>query len=330
MRRFLWPAVVLALIVAYPLVFSSPFQQRLGALVLLYAIAASSWNIVGGYAGQMSVGHVVFFGCGAYAAMGGYAHFALSPLVGIPAGIVLAVGIAAVIGVPTLRLAGHYFSMATIAVAELARLVVNNTNYLGAAVGLSGPPVPRNVFDLSFISALPYYYIFLTVLAITLLITWKMTNSRMGFYLRAIKDSERAARSLGAPASRTKLYAYMLSAGLTSVAGALYAMMFGFVDPESGLGILISVKMLIMAALGGAGLLFGPLVGAAILVPLEEISNSLLGGKGAGLTFVVYGAIIVLIARFQPGGLLTLFKRLLERPGKKADSASAAGASHAS
>jgi branched-chain amino acid transport system permease protein len=262
--------------------------------------------------------------------MGGYAHFALSPLVGIPAGIVLAVGIAAVVGVPTLRLAGHYFSMATIAVAELARLVVNNTNYLGAAVGLSGPPVPRNVFDLSFISALPYYYIFLAVLAITLLITWKMANSRMGFYLRAIKDSERAARSLGAPASRTKLYAYMLSAAGTSVAGALYAMMFGFVDPESGLGILISVKMLIMAALGGAGLLFGPLVGAAILVPLEEISNSLLGGKGAGLTFVVYGAIIVLIARFQPGGLLTLFKRLLERPAKKVESASAAGASHAS
>ncbi len=105
----------------------------------------------------------------------------------------------------------------------------------------------------------------------------------------------------------------MLSAGLTSVAGALYATMFGFVDPESGLGILISVKMLIMAALGGAGLLFGPLVGAAILVPLEEISNNLLGGNGAGLTFVVYGAIIVLIARFQPGGILTLIKRLWAR-----------------
>ena len=186
------------------------------------------------------------------------------------------------IGVPTLRLSGHYFSMATIAVAELVRLIVTNTDYLGAAVGLSGPTVPRNVFDLSFISALPYYYLFLSVLLITLGITWWMANSRMGFYLRAIKDSERAARSLGAPASRTKLYAFMLSAGLTSVAGALYAMMFGFVDPESGLGILISVKMLIMAALGGAGLLFGPLVGAAILVPLEEISNNLLGGKGAG------------------------------------------------
>ncbi|MBO4228333.1 branched-chain amino acid ABC transporter permease [Bradyrhizobium neotropicale] len=331
MRRTLWLLIALALVVAYPLVFTTPFQQRLGALVLLYAIAASAWNIVGGYAGQISVGHVVFFGCGAYAAMGAYTHFALSPVVGIPAGIVFAVLIAAVIGRPTLRLSGHYFSMATIAVAELARLIVTNTEYLGAAVGLSGPTVPRNVFDLSFISALPYYYLFLAVLIITLAITWWMTRSRMGFYLRAIKDSERAARSLGAPASRIKLYAYMLSAGLTSVAGALYAMMFGFVDPESGLGILISVKILIMAALGGAGLLFGPFVGAAILVPLEEISNSLLGGKGAGLTFVVYGAIIVLIARFQPGGILALINRLwAKRRPKPMDESIAQEAGHAS
>jgi branched-chain amino acid transport system permease protein len=322
MRRLIWLSVVAAIAIAYPLLLSSPFQQRLGALVLLYAIAASAWNIVGGYAGQVSVGHVVFFGCGAYAAMGSYAKFGLSPLFGIPGGIVIAVGLAAIIGVPTLRLSGHYFSMATIAVAETVRLIVTNTEWLGAAVGLSGPTVPRNVFDLSFLSSLPYYYLFLVVLAITLFITWWMTNSRMGFYLRAIKDSERAARSLGAPAARTKLYAYMLSAALTSVAGALYAMMFGFVDPESGLGILISVKILIMAALGGAGLLFGPLVGAAILVPLEEISNSWLGGRGAGLTFVLYGAIIVVIARFQPGGLLSLFMR---RRKQSADT----GAGHA-
>ena len=163
MRRLLWPSVALALVVAYPLLFSTPFQQRLGALVLLYAIAASAWNIVGGYAGQVSVGHVVFFGCGAYAAMGAYAHFALSPLVGIPVGIVVSVAIAAVVGVPTLRLSGHYFSMATIAVAELVRLIVSNTDYLGAGVGLSGPTVPRNIFDLSFISALPYYYLFLAI-----------------------------------------------------------------------------------------------------------------------------------------------------------------------
>ncbi|MGA9303024.1 MAG: branched-chain amino acid ABC transporter permease, partial [Bradyrhizobium sp.] len=128
-----WLSVLVAVIVAYPLLFSTPFQQRLGALVLLYAIAASAWNIVGGYAGQVSVGHVVFFGCGAYAAMGAYTHFGWSPLLGIPIGIVVSAGIAAVIGVPTLRLSGHYFSMATIAVAELVRLIVTNTPYLGSA-----------------------------------------------------------------------------------------------------------------------------------------------------------------------------------------------------
>src|SRR6195256_2776595 len=309
MRRFIWPSVALALVIAYPLLFSTPFQQRLGALILLYAIAASAWNIVGGYAGQVSVGHVVFFGCGAYASMAAYSHFALPPLVGIPVGVAAAVLIAAVIGVPTLRLSGHYFSMATIAVAELVRVLSSTSEFLGGAQGLSGPPVPRSVLDLSFISATPYYYIFLAVLVFLLGMTRWIEGARMGFYLRAIKDSERAARSLGVSAGRYKLYAYMLSAAFTALAGSLYLTMFGFVDPESGFGILISVKMLVMAALGGAGQLFGPLVGALILVPLEELSNSLLGGQGAGLTFVVYGAIIVIIARFLPSGLLSLLDR---------------------
>jgi branched-chain amino acid transport system permease protein len=307
MRRVLRPVLIGAFVLAYPLLTAgSAVYQRLGALVLLAAIGASAWNLIGGYAGQVSVGHAVFFGCGVYAAIAGYTHFDLPPIAGAPVGALIAVLIAALIGVPTLRLSGHYFSMATIAVAELVRVLIINWEWVGGAQGISGPAVPRTIFDLSFISAAPYYYIFLAVLAAILFMTWRIENSRMGFYLRAIKDSERAARSLGVAAGRYKLYAYMLSAGLTAVAGSLYAIMFGFVDPESGFGILISVKMLIMAALGGAGLLFGPLVGALILVPLEEISNSLLGGKGAGLTFVVYGAIIVIIARFLPSGLLAL------------------------
>ena len=314
-RRWLWPLLWLAAALVYPLVFQSAFQQRLGALVLLYAVAASAWNIVGGYAGQISIGHVVFFGCGAYGALASYMHLGLPPLAGIPFGVAASVAIAALVGVPTLRLSGHYFSMATIAVAELVRLIVTNTEFLGAAVGLSGPTVPRSVLDFSFISAVPYYYLFLATLLLTLTITWRMENSRMGYYLRAVKGSERAARSLGAAAGRYKLYAYMLSAALTAVAGGLYAILFGFVDPDSGLGILTSVKMLIMAALGGAGFLFGPLVGAAILVPLEEVSNNLFGGKGAGLTFVVYGAVIMLLARFLPGGLLDLVRRLRQRRG---------------
>ncbi len=302
-------AVALAVALAYPLLFSTAFEQRLGALVLLYAISASAWNIVGGYAGQISVGHVVFFGCGAYGSLAAYTHWGWPPLAGLPLGVAAALLIAGVIGVPTLRLSGHYFSMATIAVAELARLLVTNTDALGGAQGLSGPVVPRSVWDLSFLSAVPYYYLFLGVLVVTLAITWRMERNRMGYYLRAIKGSERAARSLGAAAPRYKLLAFLLSAALTAVAGGLYSTLFGFIDPESGLGILVSVKLLIMAALGGAGTLFGPLIGAAILVPLEEFSNNLLGGKGGGPTFVLYGAVIMLLARFLPGGLLGLLRK---------------------
>ena len=303
------PLLAFAAALAYPWLATGAFEQRLGALVLLSAITASAWNIVGGYAGQISVGHVVFFGCGAYGSLAAYALWGWPPLAGLPLGVAAAVAIAGLIGVPTLRLSGHYFSMATIAVAELARLLVTNSDTLGAAQGLSGPVLPRTVWDMSFLSAVPYYYLFLAVLCVTLGITWWMERSRMGYYLRAIKGSERAARSLGAAAPRYKLLAFLLSAALTAVAGGLYATLFGFVDPESGVGILVSVKMLIMAALGGAGTLFGPLIGAAILVPLEEFSNNLLGGKGGGPTFVVYGAVIMLLARFLPGGLLGLFRR---------------------
>jgi branched-chain amino acid transport system permease protein len=325
MQRYLLAGVLGAIALAYPfLTAGSPVYQRLGALVLLAAIGGSAWNLVGGYAGQISVGHSVFFGAGAYAAIAGYTHFGLPPIAGAPVGALIAVLIAAAIGVPTLRLSGHYFSMATIAVAELARVLIVNWEWVGGAQGISGPAVPRTVLDLSFTSAVPYYYIFLLTLGAILFVTWRIEHSRMGFYLRAIKDSERAARSLGVAAGRYKLYAYMLSAGLTAVAGSLYATMFGFVDPESGFGILISVKMLIIAALGGAGFLFGPLVGALILVPLEEISNSMLGGRGAGLTFVVYGAIIVIIARFLPSGLLTLFAKHPRKAKSKPEQANAA------
>jgi branched-chain amino acid transport system permease protein len=299
---------LLVLVLIYPVLASgSAVYSRMGALVLLAAIGASAWNIVGGYAGQVSVGHAVFFGFGAYSSAVAFVHADLPPIVGAPLGMVVSVALAAVIGVPTLRLSGHYFSMATIAVGELVRVLASTSDFLGSAQGLGGPAMPRTVFDLSFLSAVPYYYIFLAVLAVVLLVTWRIECGRMGFYLRAIKDSERAARSLGVSAGRYKLYAYMLSGAFASLAGSLYFCMFGFVDPDSGFGILISVKMLVMAALGGAGQLFGPLVGALILVPLEELSNSYFGGQGAGITFVVYGAIIVIIARFLPSGLLSLF-----------------------
>ena len=310
--RWSW-AVVAAALLLYPFVLTGAFYERMGADLLLAAIAASSWNIVGGYAGQISVGHAVFFGAGAYAPLLLYTHWQLPPVLGVPLGVVVSIVIAIVIGMPTFRLQGHYFSMATIAVAELVRIVVSNWDFVGAATGMMGPAVPRSVLDLSFRSAVPYYYIFLAVLVCILALTWFLERGRMGYYWRAIRAGERAARSLGVPVRRYKLYALMLSAAFTSLAGSLYSLMVGFIDPDSGFGILVSVEMIITAALGGIGTLLGPLLGAAILVPLRTATNSLFGGGGSGLTYILYGGIILVLARFEPGGLLELRRRVVAR-----------------
>jgi branched-chain amino acid transport system permease protein len=321
-----WPLVLLVFlaIAAWPLLVQDVFLQRIGALVLLAAITASAWNLLGGYAGQVSIGHAVYFGAGAYSSLVVFNQWGWPPIAGAPIGVLISMAVSAVVGTPTFRLRGHYFSMATIAAAELVRILASNWPLVGAAVGLMGPPVPRTVWDLSFISPLPYHYIFLAVLTVLLGMTWLMTRSRMGYYLAAIRGGDRAARSLGVPVLRYKMYALLLSAGFTSIGGSLYAIMVGFADPDSTLGILISVKMVIVAALGGAGTLFGPLIGAMILVPLEETTNAAFGGGGSGITFIVYGAIIVLIARFQPGGVAALWHSVTSRKAPSRRSAGAA------
>ena len=319
MRRgvALWLALGLVVIVAWPPLVDNVYYQRIGALVLLAAISASAWNIVGGFAGQISIGHAIFFGAGAYASLVVFTQFGWPPIAGVPLGIAVSVVLAVLVGTPTFRLRGHYFAMATIAAAELIRILVANWPLTGAAIGLMGPATPRGLADLSFTSPLPYYYLFLAVLVVLLALTRWMQVSRMGYYLRAINAGDRAARSLGVPVLRYKLYALMLSAAFTSVAGSLYAVMIGFADPDSVLGILVSVKMVIMAAAGGAGTLFGPFLGAILLVPLEEATNAIFGGSGGGVTYIVYGAIIMLVARFAPGGLVDVVRRLHEHRGRR-------------
>jgi branched-chain amino acid transport system permease protein len=311
----------MAALLLYPLIFSGPFYRDIGAAFLLAAVSASAWNIVGGYAGQVSVGHSMFFGLGAYTPLLFYTLWGWSPLAGIPAGCLLSIALALLIGMPTFRLTGHYFSMATIAVAELIRIFFGTWTLVGAAIGLQGPATARAWWDLTFRSELPYYYIFLAVLGTLLGVTFAIERRRFGFYLRAIKASERAARSLGVPVRQTKMKALALSAAFTSAAGSLYAVKTGFIDPDSGFGILVSVQMVIVAALGGAGTLFGPLVGALILVPLQTAANTWFGGGGSGLTFILYGGIIVLIARFEPGGLFELWRRLAPRRWRRAHAA---------
>jgi branched-chain amino acid transport system permease protein len=302
--------ILAACLLLYPVAFSEPFYLDIGVTVLLAAISASAWNIVGGYAGQISVGHSMFFGLGAYAPLLFYTLFGWTPIAGIPIGIAASIILGVIIGVPTFRLTGHYFSMATIAVAELIRIFFGTWDLVGAAIGLQGPAAARGWWDMSFRSEVPYYYIFLGVLGLLLGLTYAIERRRFGYSLRAIKAGERASRSLGVPVQLTKIRALVFSAIFTSIAGSLYSLKTGFIDPESGFGILISVQMVIIAALGGAGTLFGPLIGAVILIPLQTATNTWFGGGGSGLTYILYGGIIVLIARFEPGGMSELWHRI--------------------
>jgi branched-chain amino acid transport system permease protein len=308
-----WGAVIAVVLALFPLLVTDPFYCDVATMVLLWAIAASAWNLLGGYAGQISVGHAVFFGMGGYVPLLFYTYWGTPPIAGLPAGLLLTAAVAFVLGLPTLRLHGHYFTMSTIAVAELARILVTNWPFAGGAIGLNGPAVARTWLDLSFGSPVPYYYLFLGTLALVLLLTHAINRSRFGFYLRALRSGERGARSLGVPVWRYKVYALLLSAVLTSVAGSLYAFKFGFVDPESAFGILVSVQSVIFAALGGAGTLFGPFLGALVLVPVATASNALFGGTNPSINYVVYGGIIMLIARFEPGGITDLWHRFASK-----------------
>ena len=211
--------------------------------------------------------------------------------------------------------------MPTLAVAELIRIFVGTWDFVGAAIGLQGPAAARGWWDMTFRSELPYYYLFLAVLALVIGVTFAIERRRFGFYLHAIRSSERAARSLGVPVRQVKLRALALSAVFTSLAGSLYAIKTGFIDPDSGFGILVSVQMVIVAALGGAGTLFGPLIGALVLVPLQTVTNNWLGGGGSGLTYILYGGIIMVIARFEPGGLVELWRRVGPRLWRRAHAA---------
>jgi branched-chain amino acid transport system permease protein len=304
-------AAVLIAMGLLPLITDNPNYHHILILVAMYAMLAQAWNILGGYAGQVSLGHAVFFGIGAYTSAMMVLRLGISPWIGMLAGGIIAVAISLIIGLPSFRLAGHYFAIATIAIGEIVRAVFTNNQALGGAVGFWIPLLPPSLVNFQFgVSKTPYYYIVLALMAITFLISFAIDSSKLGFYFRAIKNDPQAAMSLGVDITRYKLIAMGISAFLTSAAGTFYAQYVLIVDPESVLSLSISVLIAVVAILGGVGTFWGPLLGAAVLMPLAELTRSYLGGRGTGLDLAIYGALIVVISVFQPGGLVELLKRL--------------------
>jgi branched-chain amino acid transport system permease protein len=303
-------AILAAAALVFPLVVRGPFPQHLAILVMLYALLGCAWNLLGGFAGQVSLGQAIFFGAGAYTSTLLGQNLALSPWLGMIAGALVAAALAVVIGYPCFRLSGHYFAIATIAVGEIASIAVTNWDYAGGAVGLFLPVGSEGLASLQFHrSKLGYYYVLAAMLAGALALSSWLRRGRAGYYWRAIREEEAAARSVGVPALRFKQIAIAISAALTACAGTFYAQYVLFIDPGSVLPLSLSIQICLVSVLGGAGTVVGPLLGAAVLVPLSEASRVLLGGSGRSLDLVVYGLLIMLISVFEPAGLAGLARR---------------------
>ena len=321
----LWPRLPLwatalgvfgaAALLAYPLLVTSTFAQHTMILIFLYAVMAQSWNVVAGLSGQISLGHAMFFGIGAYAVAVLDTKFGITPWIGIVVGMLLAALAAVAVGIPTLRLKGHYFAIATLLIGSSVQIIFARWDWVGAASGLFLPLKRGSPWlDMQFhTSKVPYYYLSLAAAALAFLVVWKLRRSRLGFRLQALRDDADAAASLGIAVAKYKVLAFMISAAMMAVAGSFYTQYVLVLDPERVFSVDISIIVVLMTVLGGSGTLWGPALGAALLVPLSEYSRIWFGSTGRTIDLMVYGALIVFICMWRPAGLLSLFAERIRR-----------------
>lgn len=305
---------LLATFAVAPLMIANVHFQHLMIMLLLYATLSQAWNLIGGYAGQVSFGHAVFFGIGAYAAMAPLNQWGLTPWVGMVIGGLVATIVAVIIGVPVFRLKGHYFAISTFAVAEVVRELFSNWNWVDGPIGLDAPVLDPGWINFMFYKTkFPYHYTVLIIFLLVTCVTFRMERSRMGYYFRAIKQRPEAAQAMGVNISLYKQYALMISAFFTAICGSFYGLYVLHIEPATVLSLDISIKIVLITALGGTGSLWGPLLGAMILIPLQEYSRIWLGGTGKGIDLIVLGALIVLICIFEPRGIVGLYKRFISK-----------------
>ncbi len=301
--------VFVLVILVYPFIITNRYWINLMITVFTFVALGQAWNWVGGYAGQISFGHAAFFGIGAYTSTVLLVKAGVNPWIGMLVGMVLAGLLALSIGYPIFRLQGHYFAIATIALGEIARIGFNNWNFVGGASGIELPIEKSSLLNFQFFSKVPYYFIALAMVIIAYLVTYWIETSRVGYYLRAIREDQDAARSLGVSLTMYKSIALVLSAMMTAMVGTFYAQYILFIDPPSTMSLDLSILISLVPVLGGAGAFWGPLLGGFVLIPVSELSRSFLGGGGRAYNLILYGAMIVIVAVLEPGGLWEVIRR---------------------
>lgn len=281
------------------------YVMDLFILAGLYALWGVAWNMNAGFAGLLSLGHALFIGTGAYAVAYLYAAFGISPWLGAPIGVALAVLMALGIGYLSFRygLRGHYFALVTLAFSEIGFLLVSSTTALGRSDGLVMPLKNPGFAYLQFDAKWPYALMIVVLLGLALLCAALLLRSRIGYYWRAIRDNEEAAAALGVPTFRFKQYAVAISAAWAAIGGALLAAYSAFVDPHTVMGVQLSIQILLFAIIGGMGVLWGPILGAALLIPAGEVLRGSIGTTRPGLHLVFYALLLIVVALRMPGGV---------------------------
>jgi branched-chain amino acid transport system permease protein len=302
--------------------FLDSYLLHLLIMVLFWGYLGACWNVLGGYAGLFSFGHALFFGIGGYTSTVLFMRIGLSPWLGMLAGALVAAAVGLFIGFLSFRygLRGIYFGLVTLAFAEVFRLVFLAWNFVGGSVGIYIPLRGDDVVALQFSQRLNYYYLIFGLVVLVVAFTEWMRRRKLGYYLQAIREDEDAAAALGINTFRYKQLAMGVSAFLTALGGTFYAQYFFYIDPNLLFGVEVTVELLLRPILGGAGTVLGPLLGAAVLGPIAEVSRSMLASF-QGVYLMVYGLILVIVMLFMPNGLVGLVESWRERRRRRASRA---------
>lgn len=312
-------ALFVAAVACVPLVTHSGVALNFVMMALYAALLAQAWNILGGFGGQFSFGHALFFGTGAYIQAIAQLQFGLNPWASLALAVAGSAAIGLTVGSLTFRygLKGSYFALVTLAFAEVFRILALSVPFTGAGVGLM-IPLSESFANMQFATRKGYLYLMLGFVAAALLVTWWLKHSRFGAYLQAVRDNEDAARAIGVNPFSVKLGAIGLSGALMGAGGAFYVQVFQYIDPGIAFGPGTSVEALVAAIVGGIGTLWGPVLGAVVLHVLADITRNLFG-QLPGINMVIYGVVLVLIVMFLPRGIAGLgatVKSLFNNQGK--------------
>jgi branched-chain amino acid transport system permease protein len=321
-RGALWLGALTLVMLALPVVVTSNFALDICIRVLLFAFIGVAWNLMGGYAKQLSLGHAAYFGLGAYTSTILLINYDVSPWIGMLAGGVVAALASLPIGALCFRLRGPYFAIATIATAQVLMLLfLKFRDFAWGAEGTTMPNLGDAPLMMQFDSKAPYYYIALALLALGLAVTWRIERSWVGYYLVAIGEDEDAAEAVGVNAPRIKRDIYMISAFLTALAGTFYVQYIYFIDPNTAFSFNVSVEAALVSIVGGIGTLWGPVLGTVLLETTSALLQSWLGSGRGGVQVTIYSLILMAVILWRPTGLIGLltdaWRRIVPAGGKR-------------